>query len=121
MTAGHTCDFLVVVCMDFRLQEHIYTHFHGIEDHDKYDRLEIAGAAKDLDYLMKEVDLSVRLHNIKKVFLVGHEDCGAYDGGGLEVQKPDLDRAMEEIAKKYPEVEVEKWFLGLDGGWEKLG
>lgn len=33
---------------------------------------------------MSQIDISVKLHSIKKVVLTNHEDCGAYGAEGTE-------------------------------------
>jgi len=43
-----------------------------------FDLVGFAGASKNLDIIMGQLDISVRLHQIKQVVLVHHEECGAY-------------------------------------------
>ncbi len=74
----HVTQAIVVHCMDFRLQKIINDWLESEFGVGDYDRLSVAGGVFDLDFVMKQVGISHRLHEIKKVVLINHEDCGAY-------------------------------------------
>lgn len=90
------------------------------------DIVAVAGAAKDLDegngdYLLKQIDISYRLHNMRQVILMNHTDCGAY-GGRMENDEQKHQAVMARVADlitaKYPEIAVKKVLVkvGEDGG-----
>ena len=74
----HICEALVVSCIDFRLQKKIQKWLSKNFKNKAYDYVGFAGASKDLKIILKQLDISVRLHKIKQVVLIHHEDCGAY-------------------------------------------
>ncbi len=114
-----TCEAVVVHCMDFRLQQFLndwLTKRFGIKN---YDRVSWAGGTKDFSYIQGQIELARRLHDVKKVILINHEDCGAYGPMGTK------DRHMSDLA--YAErviqsmrLEVEKYYLHLDGEFERI-
>ncbi len=119
--AEHTCEALVVHCMDFRLQKYLNDWMEKNYGSSKYDRVGIAGGVSDVYAVLKHVDLSNRLHKIRKVLLVNHEDCGAYGAAGTyERHKADLAEAEHKIAALYMNLIVEKYYLHLDGTFERI-
>lgn len=91
---------------------------------DDCDTVAVAGAAKNLlysapeserNFILKQIGISKNLHNIKKVILINHTDCGAYGGAGVfssrEAEETTHIRDMEEaerlIRSQYPELETE--------------
>jgi carbonic anhydrase len=67
------------------------------------------------------VEISNRLHKIKKVILINHEDCGAYgEAGNYQRHKSDLKEAERKIEALFPDLDVETYYLHLDGRFEKM-
>jgi carbonic anhydrase len=115
MTAKHTCQAIVVSCMDFRLGKYLH-EWCGENIKGGYDRLSIAGAAKDTECVVKHIEISTRLHGTKEVYLINHEDCGAYGASGTyEKHKEDLTAAKKIIAEKYPDLTIYLLYLKLNG------
>ena len=118
-----TCKNLLIRCMDFRLYEKTR---RWIAESDlfkgKFDVISIAGAGKELvdgseevkNNLMKQIGTSVEIHQVKKIILFHHSDCGAYalDYKFSSVKKEkgkqleDMKKAKAIILEKYPEVKV---------------
>lgn len=120
MTA-HTCRAIVVSCMDFRLGKYIGTWADKNIGVNNYDRLSLAGAVKNLPFVMEQISLSVKLHGIKEAYLVNHEDCGAYGAAGtLEKHTEDLLAAKKEIESKFPDLTAHTLYLKLDGEYVKV-
>lgn len=116
MVTSHACDALVITCIDFRIQRTINKWLKAYVKDYVYDRVALAGGVYDLYAILKQLDISHRLHNIHKVILVNHEDCGAYGKeGSFERHKRDLEIAAEVIEKLYSLIDVETYFVGLDG------
>lgn len=118
---AHTCDAIVVSCIDFRFQKYIKdwteTNLRG----KTYDYVGFAGSTKNLDTIMEQIDISVRLHSIKEVYLIHHEECGAYGAESTpERHAEDLKKAKLEILSKYPELKVNIYYLHLDGTFEEI-
>ena len=84
--AAHT-EMLLLTCMDFRLENEVLAHMDGRNLRDKYDRVALAGAslaAVTKAYpewglaFWSHLDVALKLHEIKKVMVIDHRDCGAY-------------------------------------------
>ncbi len=118
---AHNCDVIVVHCMDFRLQKYLNDWCEQTFGSNKYDRVGVAGAVSDVYLVLKHVELSSRLHNVRKVVLVNHEDCGAYgDAGTYERHKDDLAEAERKIRALFLNLMIEKYYLHLDGTFERI-
>lgn len=118
---SHTCDAVVVCCIDFRFQKFIREWTDENLKDKTFDLVGFAGATKELDTIMKQIDISVRLHQIKQVILIHHEECGAYGAESTpERHTQDLKKAKTEILAKYPNLDVDLYYLYLDGKFEAV-
>jgi carbonic anhydrase len=75
------------------------------------------------DALIRDITVSVKKHAVKKIILLNHEDCGAYEGMDfkeraqeLNQHTADLHAAKEIIEKEFPGVEVLLYFGYLKEG-----
>ncbi len=117
----HSTQAIVVHCMDFRLQKHLDEWLQREMGHGQYDRLSLAGGVFDLNFVMQQVELSHRLHEIKQVVLINHEDCGAYGAAGNpERHAADLRQAKQRIEAEIPGLEVKLYYLLLNGAFEPV-
>lgn len=118
---AHTCDAIVVTCIDFRFQKYIREWLDKNLGKKTYDFLSYAGGVKDLEVVLKEIDVSEKLHNIHHVILINHEDCGAYGiQGTVERHTKDLLRAKEKILEKHPDLNVNLYFMHIRGKVEEI-
>ena len=117
----HTCDALVIACIDFRFQKYI-RDWTDRELADKtFDFVGFAGSTKDLDTVLGQIDISVKLHHTKDVYLVHHEECGAYGAkSSHERHVKDLKKAKEKLLVMHSDVNVHLLYLHLDGEFEKV-
>ncbi len=117
----HTCDALVVCCIDFRFQKFIRAWTDKNLPDKTFDLVGFAGASKDLEIVLKQVDISVRLHDVKQIVLIHHEECGAYGVESTpEKHAADLGVAKDTILAKYPDLIVTGYYLHLDGTCEQV-
>lgn len=90
--ATHICDAIVIKCMDWRIEASGFFRQElqkaiGIKE---FDVVSVAGGAKSIldgstqKTIMNYIDLSFRLHHIKKVILTNHTECGVYGNSGTE-------------------------------------
>lgn len=115
------CDVLVVHCIDYRLQVFLNRWLVSNLPAQSYDRVAIAGGVNDVFYIIRQVDVAVRLHSIERVVLINHEDCGAYGAAGnYERHKSDLEEAERKIEALFPELNIETYYLHLDGIFEQV-
>lgn len=117
----HTCEAVIVTCIDFRFQEYINNWIRENFPPGTFDRVAIAGGVFDFDYILKQVEISRRLHHIKKVILINHEDCGAYgEAGTPEKHAEDLKNATGKIKSQYPDLAVDTYLLTLNNRFKVI-
>lgn len=118
---NHACEAIVVTCIDYRLQQSLNNWISQNFQPKSFDRVALAGGVKNLDIILSQIEIAHRLHHIKKVILINHEDCGAYgEIGTLEKHTQDLKNARIKIEKLYSDLKVETYYLHLDGAYENL-
>lgn len=118
---SHTCDGLIIACIDFRFQKYIRKWLDKNFKNKTYDYVGFAGSTKDLKTVLKQLNISVRLHHIKQTVLVHHEDCGAYGKESTpERHASDLKKAKKTISIRYPNLQVSLYYLHLDGEFEEI-
>lgn len=110
------CDALIVSCIDFRFQKYIRRFLDENFGEKTFDYVGFGGGSKEMDQIMKQLDISVKLHDIKHVVLMNHENCGAYgEESTPERHSADLLKAKKMIEEKYPHLKVDLYYLLLDG------
>jgi len=114
-------DAIVVHCIDFRLQKYLDPWLQNHFGHDNYNRVSLAGGVLEFETISKQIEISYRLHKVKKVVLINHEDCGAYGKtGNYKRHKADLEEAERKVEALFPELDVETYYLHLDGRFEQM-
>lgn len=118
---AHHCDALVVSCIDFRFQKYIRNWLDKNLAEKTFDYVAFAGGSKELDIILTQLKISVDLHTINQVILMNHEECGAYGAESTpENHARDLKKAKETILEKYPHLEVQTYYLHLNGTFEEV-
>ena len=118
---NHQAEALIATCIDFRLQEAINKWILENFTPKTFDRVALGGGVKNLDVILGQIDIAVRLHHIKKVVLINHEDCGAYgEIGTYEKHTQDLKDAKDRVKKNYPNLEIKTYYLHLNGTFESI-
>ncbi len=113
---NHQAETIIITCIDFRLQEAINNWISQNFAPKTFDRVALAGGVKNLDIILNQIEIAHRLHHIKKVVLINHEDCGAYrEEGTEEKHTQDLKNAATKINHQFPDLEVATYYLKLDG------
>lgn len=133
---SHHCGSALVTCEDFRLHQRkdgrnyvaefikktagdcdLITRGGGIQD---IVRPKIDGHCSSL---LKDINVSARIHSADKIYFINHEDCGAYSSMNfssrekeLEQHHQDLEQAQKIILEKFPEKEVLLYFAELQKG-----
>lgn len=131
---GHT-EMLLLTCMDFRLVHHIETYMNARGLQDKFDHVVLAGASLGAlndrfpawsEVFWQHLDLAIELHEVHRVMLLDHRDCGAYKMilGEAAVKDPDAElkshvkqlyAVRSAVLAKHPHMEVEIGLMALDG------
>lgn len=117
----HTCNAIGVSCMDFRLRTFLRAWTQK-EITGGFDRVALGGGVKNLPFILEQIELSVKLHHICTVYLINHEDCGAYaEEGTFARHKKDLLFAKKIIRQRLPQLVITPLFLTLDGKFLDVG
>lgn len=135
----HKAKACIVSCMDFRFQKKVQHFLETKHLLGAADEIIIAGGTRDFiapvdkkdgEYVWKELELSLKLHNPDKIVFIDHQDCGGYaqDGtipNGLN-KTTDKAKHLEYFTKlkaklntKYPGKEVLFFYAPLTGEIEK--
>ena len=125
---------LVLSCIDYRILE-AERYFLSLQNlGGQYDFAALAGASLalsglphqyDADAFWDQLDISYRLHHIKKVLILDHQDCAVYqykidptltDNPTLELATHTeyLSRAYWAIRDRYPDLNIELYFVNLN-------
>ena len=121
------CGNLILHCMDYRLQESINKWIEERGLFGDIDRIAFGGPGLHHEIALQFIDIGCRAHGAKNVYIVQHEDCGAYNGHAafpsLEAEREKLIGDMLSLKKKvleiYPDVNVFSMILNdRDGSWE---
>ena len=83
--APHSCKAIVFTCIDWRLHPQVDQFF--TQTYGTYDPCTTAGSVQGFHtkgevsaFFIKQIEISRSLHDISRVALTMHEDCGAYGG-----------------------------------------
>ncbi len=134
---SHTCKAIMFQCMDFRLTSQIRDWLDKEGLMGNCDIVSAAGAGKEIfdgsqhnrDFLLKQIELSIKLHNSKQVILLHHSQCGAYNSSYNFAtpeeekikQASDLMEIEKIIKERFPQVEVIKvWAEMKDDQGKKI-
>jgi hypothetical protein len=125
----HECEAVVFCCIDFRFWRETEEFVDNYFQLASYDFPKLPGSAKAIiesngeDLASSCVSVPCDLHNIEKVILINHEDCGAYGGSKpfkgdkkaeQEFHERELKKAAEIIQEKFPEKEVHLVYARLN-------
>ena len=127
----HTCTTLIFHCIDFRFGSDIKAYLEKENLLGDVDIVSIAGVCKNLvdpakptdaEFVMRQIDISKRLHDVCTVILMNHTDCGGYGGrkafASMEDEEKkhrgDMEAAKRMILEKYPDLEVKTVLAHID-------
>jgi carbonic anhydrase len=125
---------LVLSCIDYRILE-AERYFLSLQNlGNLYDLTALAGASlalsgvphqSDAMAFWDQLDISYRVHHIKKVIILDHQDCAAFAYKidpqltadpvlELKTHQESLSRAYWAIRDKYPDLNIELYFVSLN-------
>jgi hypothetical protein len=125
---------LVLSCIDYRILE-AERYFLSLQNlSNLYDFTALAGSSlalsgvphqSDAMAFWDQLDISYRLHHIKKVIILDHQDCAAFaykidpqlnadPALELKTHQESLSRAHWAIRDKYPDLNIELYFVNLN-------
>lgn len=124
-----------VICIDYRLVGKSSKFFDEMGLNKQYDQLELAGASLAAiahkfnptpGAFWEQVGIAVKLHEVEKVIVVDHRDCGAYkavfgpryQGQGeaeMEQHRGVMKKMKHDMAHRYPNLTSEFYLMGVEG------
>ena len=124
---------MVLSCIDPRFQPIVYNYLKKKKLMGNYSAFTIAGSAVGVTanrfkkwhkVFWENFDMSVKLHNIKKLIVINHRDCGAAKiiNGKKEfstinetkVHKTSFQKLKKIFKKKYPRLKLELKLVSLN-------
>lgn len=138
--AAGQAEALLLSCMDFRLvvETERYMSSRGLRH--KYDHIILAGASLGAltdkypawnKTFWEHLDIAIQLHQVHKVIVMDHRDCGAYKvvfgedfsknrAKETAIHAEQLRELRKRINEKHPKLEVKLLLMGLDGKVEEV-
>ena len=124
---------MVLSCIDPRFQPIIYSYLKKKKLTGKYSSFTIAGSAIGVTAnkfkrwhktFWDNLSISVKLHNIKKLIVINHRDCGAAkiingkkefsDINETKVHRNSFQKIKKIFKKKYPKLSIELKIISLN-------
>ena len=124
---------MVLSCIDPRFQTIVYNYLKKKKLTGKYSSFTIAGSAIGVTAnkfkrwhktFWDNFDTSVKLHNIKKLIVINHRDCGAAKiingkrefskNNETRVHKKSFHKIKKLFKKKYPKLRIEFKIISLN-------
>ena len=132
----HNCEAVVLACIDFRFWKETMKFVEEELGIKSYDFPKMPGAAKAINDCLSEVDVPMKcigvpcdLHQVQKIVIVNHADCGAYGGskqfkGDAEAEQRfhegELRKAKAKILAEFPGKEIILAYAKLVDGGENV-
>ncbi|GAB4139733.1 MAG: hypothetical protein Fur0024_0260 [Patescibacteria group bacterium] len=136
----HKAKAVVITCIDFRFHDQVQSFLKekGYLGHS--DEIVIAGSSRDFvkpleefhgNYVWRQVELSMKLHDPDEIVVIDHQDCGGYaqDGtipAGLSKEedknhhKNHLEKLKSDLEAKYAGKVVKFFYATLEGNVEEV-
>ena len=124
---------MVLSCIDPRFQKIVYNYLKKKKLGGKYSSFTIAGSAVGVtankfkkwhNVFWENFDISVKLHNIKKLIVINHRDCGAAKivnrkknfskVNEMKVHLSSFKKIKKIFKKKYPKLSIELKLISLN-------
>tara|TARA_A100001015_G_C15007448_1_gene721392 strand:- start:1165 stop:1590 length:426 start_codon:yes stop_codon:yes gene_type:complete len=130
---------MVLSCIDPRFQFIVYNYLKKKKLIGKYSSFTIAGSAigvtsnkfkKWHKAFWDNLDITVKLHNIKKLIVINHRDCGAAKivngkknfsrSNEAKIHKVSFQKIKKKFKRKYPKLSIELKLISLNNKVETL-
>lgn len=128
---GHSCGTFLIRCMDFRFHKYLEENLPKIigETSCSFDSPGVGGGGsksvideESRQVVFGAIDIAVEKHDIKRIVITDHVDCGAYGGSSKfeneaaeeEFHIEKLHAASEIIKRAYPKLEIVLIYQGWD-------
>ncbi len=120
---------IALTCIDFRFRKALQEFFENELNLYAVDHKADGGGVKMLlnegpvrDWIFANFEIAFNKHNVNRIILINHQDCGAYGGSeafeGLEdemnKQEIQLRHGVSVVQSKYPDKQVEAYLALFD-------
>ena len=137
IAAGHA-EALLLSCIDYRLTDKVANYMDGRGLKENYDQVILAGASlgavntqfPDWGRTFNDhLDVAIKLHDIHRVIVLDHRDCGAYrvihnkdltGDAETKMHAVELHELARRIHAKHPKLAIETLLMNLDGSVETI-
>lgn len=121
---SHKAQAIVQTCIDFRLRKPLQDFIENELNLYSVDLKTDDGGIKEIyeggpirEWIFKNMEIAFNLHEVNRVILINHTDCGAYGGKGAfenEEKEPEqheiqLRHAVSDVRAKFPTKDVEAY------------
>lgn len=102
----HHCQAVVLACIDFRFWKETQQFIEEKLGIQSYDFPKLPGAVKAIneaqegDVALQCISVPVQLHQVKRIVLINHSDCGAYGGSKFFENDSEKEQAFHEAQLK---------------------
>ena len=130
---------MVLSCIDPRFQSIVYNYLKKKNLKGKYSLFTIAGSAIGVTSLKfkkwhktfwDNIDISIKLHKIKKLIVINHRDCGAakiISGKKkfrrdieTKIHKVSFEKIKKKLKNKHPKLKIELKLISLSKKVERF-
>jgi hypothetical protein len=138
--AAGSVEALLLNCIDYRLTAATTRYMADQQMAGKYDQFILAGASLGVENrkfpawgrtFWEHVQLAIDLHQVRRVIVMDHRDCGFYKdihGKDLaadpkqefEIHAAQMHRLRADIGRRHPTLEVQLLLMALDGKAETV-
>jgi carbonic anhydrase len=124
---------MVLSCIDPRFQSIVFNYLKKKKLNGKYSSFTIAGSAIGItankfkrwhNVFWDNFDISIKLHNVKKLIVINHRDCGAAKivnkkkefskANETTVHRNSFQKIKKIFRKKYPKLSIELKLISLN-------
>jgi hypothetical protein len=127
---SHSAQAVALTCIDFRFRKAFQEFFEEQLNLYSIDHKADAGGVKMIveegpvrDWILKNFETAVKLHNVNRIILINHQDCGAYGGKEafasteeeIKFHEIQLRHAVSVVRSKFPDKQIEAYFASKEG------
>ncbi len=123
---SHYCKSAIITCEDFRLHQRVDGRNYIADFIRKIksdcDLITRGGGVQDIirskekgycSSVLRDTEVSTKLHNAKEIYLINHEDCGAYGNQKFSSKEEEVDfhyqdlkQAKKTLLEKFPDKKI---------------
>lgn len=112
---------VVIRCTDYRFVRPTTEWLKTLGLEGRYEDVAVAGSVKnivdpyeanDSEFVLRQIEISRKLHPVTDVILIGHLGCGAYGQGTFADEAEERERQLRDL--RHAKRHIEKRFEGVN-------